>query len=301
MDFDLKPPAVEELAFADNVVDAMTENPVLGRKLASLARNLHQLRLDARDTQSILLPYYTDRGSGFYKAGTASFLADSRKALEDEETPAGALLVAARNVLGPGIGAWEPDTLHVELDSREKLNVPLVNYDKLLAGLTLLETPMFYFEANTFKNTGCAFNDVHFDPEVVEELSPAQLCWAVYEAELILQEHMLYEPDFDHEPITYTALSLHRSGFVLAPTILNFAQEALDKLNQSKGLKEKVQEEWAKISKSPIPSRTFAETAVDAQLARLTACQLYLEERADKYQAALNNLTHAAPISSSGD
>lgn len=287
-----KPPSVSELKFSEETEEALRKEPYLARKLATVARELHQLRLDSRTQQVELLPYYADREVG-YKLGTASWLEASKKALVNEATPAGVLLVAAKNVLGPGVLTYEPDTIRTELEDREKLTVPAVNYDKLLAAITIRDVPAFYFEVLTFQNTVLAFNHEYLDPEVVVECSPAQISWGVYEAELILQEDGQSIPSFDNEPTIYTATVLHRAGFVAAPTLLAFAQAELDKLNSKELNVKDVRAAWDKLNKSTLASHTFEETPLGIQLAKLAAVELYVRELAEEYDKAIRTLRDA--------
>ena len=296
MDISYRPPTLGELTFSPSTESALRSDPQLGRKLAGLARDLHTLRLDNREKQAAFLDYYAGNDRTHYKLGTSSWMAASRKLLEDSKTPAGVLLVAAKNVLGPAINTFEPDTIRMELE-HEGVNVPAVNFDKLLASITLLDTPMFYMEVLTFSNTVLAFNDEPLDTEILHEASPAQIAWGVYEAEIMLHEHMMFEPIFDEEPRLYTAASLHRAGMILAPPLLKYAQEALDKLNKDSELKpETVRSAWEALPKGEsLTNRTFSEDPVDIQLAKLASVQVYVSERAEAYREAMRALTNPTP------
>lgn len=286
MTFKFEPPSISELSFTDTTNAALKEDFGLGRKLAFLARDLHQARLDSRDLLSAIVETAED-GLVNYKVGAVDFISKSKKLLEDSKCPAGVLLVAAKNVLGPGFETYEPDTIRVELTDNEHINVPPENYDKLFAAITLQEAPIFLYEVNTFANTICAFNDVVSDPEVVFEASPAQLCWGVYEAELVLQERNDTEVQFDNEPITYCAAVLNRNGFLLAPKILSFCQDQLDVFNKDSSSKvtlDEVQNAWSALDKSNLTSHTFTEGPLAIQLAKLSTCQIYLDDRATEYQ-----------------
>lgn len=291
--FSAKPLSLSDLNFSPSTETALRKDPFLGRKLAGVARDLHQLRIDSRTQQAGLLDYYTDKTAG-YKAGTAHWMAPAKAALESENTPAGVLLIAARNILGPGMAAWEPDTIRIELEENEGLKIPAVNFDKLLAATTLTEVPAFYMEVLTFQNTVLAFNHQPVDAEVVQEASPEQIAWAVFEAELIRHENQLFEPEFDYEPCIYTAQVLHRAGMVLAPALLSFAQDCLDGLNTKDhvGLGE-VRSAWEALPKESLASRTFTESPLDVQLAKLASVEVYVSENADGYTRAMGALSRA--------
>jgi hypothetical protein len=291
--FSFKPLTLADIQFTEATEDALRKEPYLGRKLASLARDLFEARVSARVQQGQLLDYYTDRAGG-YKEGTANALLPSKEALKNPETPAGVLLIAARNVCGPGMEVYEPDTFRLEFE-HEKIEVPPVNYDKLFAAITLKIAPLFYSEVLTFQNTVLAFNDILSDPEVVMEAAPAQIAWGVYEAELILQEEMEHSPDFDYEPVIYTATTLHRAGFIATPPLLDFAQSELTKMNHKTELTEaKVREAWGKLNKSTLASHAFPDDALGVQLAKIAATHVYVEDRANAYRESLQNVRAAS-------
>jgi hypothetical protein len=291
MDFTYKAPSIDELKFSSDTEAALKKDPKLGREMALIAKGLHGLRASTRAKQSKLLDYYTDRESG-YVEGTAAWMDKSRKALEDSSTPAGLVIIAARNILGPGFAAWEPDTVRATFE-QEKVELPAVNYEKLFAAATLLEVPAFYIEVLTFQNTVQAFNGHVPDVEVVHESTPGEIAWAVFEAEIILHEHMMYTPDFDQEPEVYTAAVLHRAGFVLAPPLLGFAQAHLTKLNSKVGpTVEEVRTAWEKLLKEPsLTARTYSEDPLDVQLAKLAAVHVYLADHAESYAKAMAGLS----------
>ena len=284
-------PFSHEIQFSENVLAACLHNKSLGLKLANCAAELHELRKACAKEQYDLLPYYETRDGG-YKVGAASWFTKSKKLLEDESTPAGVALLALKNVLGPGVLAWEPDSIWVELEDRENLEIGLPMRDRLMAAITLIEVPAFYWEVNTFMNTTVAFNDYRSNVDRLHEPAPGELAWAVYEAELILHEHGQWEPDFDYEPKIFTAECLHRAGMVLAPQMLSFCQDVLDERNNdgTKTSKEQVTKAWDKQSKGKLTEVKFTETPLSVQLAKLAAVEVYVNERTDKYFAAFQAL-----------
>lgn len=227
-------------------------------------------------------------------AGERTLFTQAETLLRDEHTTATGCFRAAQVLCGDHFRAWEPESLWLTLE-RRGIDVPLLNRDKLLAATTLTIVPAFWWEVNAFENTAIAFNDGISDARILQEATPAQLSWAVYEAELLYgqQDDLADPPSFDREPVLYTAIVLHRSGFVVAPALLQFAQQELDRLNQDGATisKEEVDAAWSKLRTQDLRKRTFGESALDAQLSRLTAIQLYISDRAAKYKEDLTALT----------
>jgi hypothetical protein len=199
--------------------------------------------------------------------------------LADAATSASGCLRAAELLCGDGFRAWEPETLWLTLD-RQGIDMPAVNRDKLLAAITLGIVPAFWWEVNAFENTVLAFNGVVATPAALQEATPAQLAWGVYEAELIFAEDSDEKPEFDREPVIYAATALHRAGYVRAPDLLQFAQRELTQLNRDgSGLTaEEVGRAWQELKKKPLEERSLGESPLDVQLGRLASVELHVEE-----------------------
>lgn len=217
-----------------------------------------------------------------------------RQVLEDDESTATGCFLAVREACGPTCRAWEPESLWLNFEKRN-VNIPPLNRDKILAAHTLTMVPAFWWEVNCFQNTVLAFNNILSNPEALQEATPGQLAWGVFEAEMIFGYADFPEsPEFDREPALYTGACLHRAGYVLAPDLLAFAQDALDHFNKDKTSleKSKVQDAWKKLQRTNLKDRKWKDDSpLDMQLARLASVNLYIEERAKRYQDDLTRLT----------
>lgn len=218
-------------------------------------------------------------------------MATPREILSKEDATATAIYEAAKRLLGPSFIAWEPESIWLEIDDHG-VNMDEVNRDKLMAATTLIQTGGFYWDASMFENTALAFNDLPVVPDAIQEATPAQLSWAVLEAKLLLHREMQEAGEFDHEPARYAAVSMYRTGFILAPELLEFAQDELDKLNQGNTeLKEQIRKRWASLDKSKLSELDLAETPIDVQIGYLAAVQLYVEKMARQLKAGLASLS----------
>jgi len=196
---------------------------------------------------------------------------------------------AAQTLLGQQFIAWEPESIWMELDDNG-VDLSEKNRDKVMAVSSLLQYPAFYWDVNIFEDTAMAFNNEHVIPMVLQEASPAQLSWAVYEAELLTQADG-NDPDFDYEPARYAAVCLYREGMLVAPELLEFAQDALDTLNRgNRDLVAKVRSRWEKVREVRLSTLELEETPIDVQIGRLAAIKLYVDERAEKLQTELKAL-----------
>jgi len=217
-------------------------------------------------------------------------MSSPREILTKEDATATAIFEAAKQLLGPSFLAWEPESIWLELDDN-KINMDTVNRDKLMAATTLIQTGGFYWDAAMFENTAMAFNDLPVMTDAIQEASPAQLSWAVFEAKLLLNRQLQEAGEFDHEPERYAAVSMHRTGYVLAPELLSFAQDELDKLNQGNiELKEQIRKRWEGLDKSKLKELKLAETPLDVQIGYLSAVHLYVERMARQLKNELSTL-----------
>lgn len=209
--------------------------------------------------------------------------------LGTDNTPATLVYHAVLKVLGPTAAAWEPESIWLGLkDNGIDLNQAMRN--KFMAASTLLQNPSFYEDMHIFEDTCLAFNESPVIVEVLQEASPAQLAWGVYEAEVFMRQHGL-DPDFDYEPEKYTAAALHNEGFIVAPELLVFAQDELDKLNRgNKELYSSVLDAWDRADKAQLSSLKLEENPTDVQVAKLAAVHLYVDGRANNYNMFLRKL-----------
>jgi|MudIll2142460700_1097286.scaffolds.fasta_scaffold00163_17 hypothetical protein len=213
--------------------------------------------------------------------------------LRDQHTTATGCYRAVGVVCGPSFRAWEPESIWLTLE-RKGIDVSVLNRDKIMAASTLTMIPAFWFEVNAFENTVMAFNNVLSDGEVLQEATPAQINWAVYEAEMLYgqADDVPEAPAFDREPMRYTAVVLHRAGFIVTPQLLSFAQKELDALsrNGAGANKAEVQDAWKRLQRVDLRKRPFSDSALDVQLGRLAAVQVYMLDRLVQYESDISRL-----------
>jgi len=213
--------------------------------------------------------------------------------LRDEHATATGCFHAVQTLCGDEFRNWEPESIWLTLD-RRGVEVSVLNRDKILAASTLTIIPAFWWEVNAYENTTLAFNNVVSNPDIVQEASPAQLSWAVYEAELLYsqQDDLTDPPEFDREPVQYTAIVLFRAGYLRAPDLLNFAQRELDRLNHNgaKVTVKQVDEAWKALQKKDLPDKSFSDSPLDIQLGHLASVELYLQEQLQRYRRDLDAL-----------
>lgn len=212
--------------------------------------------------------------------------------VNDREASATAIFVEVKKLLGPQFIAWEPETIYLDIHHKTGLDPDALTRDKLQACITLITTPYFFTDAAVFENITTAFNHYVSGPEILHEASPAQMAWAVTEAEFLLSLHDIPMAQFDFEPTGYAAVVLFREGYVVAPRQLQFAQSQLDKRlsPEAKQLQKEVLEAWEKLSRTSLASQSFDETPLGVALARLAVVEQYVQERTRQLRDELGQL-----------
>ena len=193
--------------------------------------------------------------------------------LKQPKTTASACLAAVSLLCGESWRVWEPETLWLECN-HHGVDIPVINRDKILAGRSLLTTGRFWYDMHAFERTAIAFSSDECADVGLEDAPIAYLNWAVFEATLLHKEYEGEVLEMDREPISYTAVQLFREGFVLAPEMLYWAQDELDKKYRGSHdqLKNKITTAWADAPKDPKDlDAAYPETAAGVQLARLAS------------------------------
>lgn len=197
------------------------------------------------------------------------------------------LFLVAHKHLGPEFVHFEPETLWTSFD------VETVNRDQLLAAMGLATHPSFFWDFRTFGNTALAFGDHAVVHDAVPRPEARDMAWALFEAELLnaLSDDPA-EPELDEEVLAYIATVLHEEGFVLAPDLLEGAQEALDRMTSPEGraLKDEVRRQWETLKNHNLERLPTPTSALDVQLTRLAEVRLYLVKRAQHVTSRLKSL-----------
>lgn len=200
-----------------------------------------------------------------------------------------AVCKAADMMLGDHLG-WEPESIWVDLD-RQGVTVPVEARDRLMAAIALRLVPAFYWDAMVTANTATTFDGRPAHVEILEEVSPGALAWAMVEAAWIRRRYDLQVLRPEHEPTAYVAVILDRAGFALAPEQLSFAQDALNARRPGSGLLDDVRQRWSSIDKTQLANLALQENPMDVQVARLAAIELHVRSRKTSAEAELARLT----------
>ena len=211
---------------------------------------------------------------------------------EPTDRCATALYLAIRTIFGVEVTAWEPETIWLTLERDHGIDLHELARNKIQAAISLIVNPAFYWDSYVFQRTGQALNGEPFDPESLQEVHPADQCWAAYEASVIrgLDLDVPFAPDYDEDVQSYTAVCLKRDGFVRAPDQLLYAQDALNDQypKDVREFAERIRKSWVQIKKENLRERKFPEDSLGVQLAYLAGCKLFVDEKAEALAKDIN-------------
>jgi len=202
-------------------------------------------------------------------------------ALRDPDTGTSACMHAVFHLFSNVWLNWEPETIWLELEHLGA-RVPVGNRQQIMAGRSLLTTGRFWYDATAFEVASIAFSNETPTYFGLEDAPIAFINWAVFEANLIHHDFLQSTIEFDREPIGYTAIQLYREGFVIAPPMLEMAQDELTRRlpKEAAKLANTVREAWAVAPRGQaLSDAAYPETPAGVQLARLAAVQVYFDTR----------------------
>ena len=211
------------------------------------------------------------------------------KSLVEDSNTSGIVLLRCLKKLVPDYVNYEPETIWLLLE-HQGTDVPVENRCKIMSAIALLLVPAFFWDAIAYEKTALALDGVQVNPDILEEASPAQLAWAVVEADWIRKDNKETAMEFNHEPRAYTGVVLHRAGFVLAPEQLSFAQTALNRERFHHHLLPEVTERWNHVDKAGLEKLVLQEAPIDVQIARLAAVELHVRTKRAQVERDVTSL-----------
>lgn len=206
--------------------------------------------------------------------------------LEGNDAAAMAVYKAVSMCLGASAFGWEPETIRMELDD-EGINILPENFDALMAVITLRTTTDFWWDANVFENVCVALNGYSPQEDVLHDVTPSQIAWAVKQAYDIADgvddfniPEELEKPDwFDYEPVLYTAISCREIGMVTVPDELAFARETLEeKVDADEDFVSEVKKAWSELDTSRLRQHPYGEDPIGVQLALMAAIRVHVQD-----------------------
>lgn len=209
--------------------------------------------------------------------------------LKDPTVEPSDALRALLELLGPQCAAYEPETIWFELARRGILDPGNHAGDalkaKLMGALTVVSSNAWTTDHDAFFAFALACDGVPASAEALHHPTVCQLAWAIHEIAAIRGMRVTDDEGFDPDTVDPAIAAVaYDEGFVVLPTELSFADDALARLYDAEGLALRVRTKWEALSKLT-PAQLRAELAgqpedvTEAQLRRLADVALYIQGR----------------------
>jgi len=205
------------------------------------------------------------------------------------------LLMSLRALYSEKALFWEPETIWMSLENDYGIDLSVEDRGKIMAAITLVRYPSFFWDNLVFQRTVKALCGIHIDPESLPECHPSEMAWAMYEAELLRgldPEKMEFQPQMDSDVKQYIAVCLLRAGMVYPPRGLELVSENLTAMlpEENRGKAQEVKDSWTHLDKKNLPHRRYGEDFLDVQLAQLASCHLSVSEKAQRMAEEIGRL-----------
>lgn len=211
--------------------------------------------------------------------------------------PVSVILTALNALFDDEFYGWEPESIMWELMDRG-VQITQELFDRLNCAMCLAMQPAFLNDWHVFENCVLAMNGVSVHAFHIQKPDVAHICAAISEASMIFdKENKKLEGEnaegFFHPDIEmYVARVLQHDHYMLAPELVSFAQDELDKLNKNTHINDRLRAAWTVYQKELADGnpRVLEENIIDVQLHKLAGCHLYVQEHLKEIDLLLEEL-----------
>ena len=162
------------------------------------------------------------------RAKTASLApqAVARALLLHEDSYACVLLCLAMDVFGMELLEWHPATIKMEMERQFAVEMPMGNFDRLMAAILLVTSNQFFKSIDKFIHCCHVLSGSDFDPNVFEPNTPEEVLWGITEAMIIYPaDDDKEDTEFSPEIRAYIAQILQQDGIAYPPDILRLGAD----------------------------------------------------------------------------
>lgn len=103
----------------------------------------------------------------------------AKRLLLDEKTPPSLLYDAVKKEIGTAWLKWEPEVIWDEIEEEIGKDIPRINKEKIMALKLCINTTVPWEDWHPFTICVLAFNNVPFDADLGQEVSPSHLAYGV--------------------------------------------------------------------------------------------------------------------------
>lgn len=172
--------------------------------------------------------------------------------------------------LGEDWRTWEPETLRAEISRIWGVQPIEEVFEKIMALQTFLTTDLFWDEVLPFENIVLAFNDMHVDPDLLQQALPQEIAFAV-----LMVGRISEKKSFVNDIAEYIRECHRREGVLVYHPALDFAQPEYEdafRMNIAKTVRNK-------LSDNEAPRRDIdEENPAEVQHLKTWGCYEYVRE-----------------------
>lgn len=118
---------------------------------------------------------------------------------------------------------WTPETIKQTIESDFGIELPIGNFDRLMAAITLLTTDLFFQDARKFVDLANVISFDLFSPDQFDPADVEECAWAITEALLLVPPDEERDDIFCDDIRRYLGVLLEHEGYVDPPDILKIA------------------------------------------------------------------------------
>ncbi len=149
--------------------------------------------------------------------------------LNDENTSGSLLFLLIFNKLATTeaeqqeIIHWDPETFQKEIKDVFQMDMPLSNFNKMMAARELVASNSFWYDLPDFILLANALSNGVFEPRVFDAANMEEIAWAVLEAALMWPPDKTSREEFADEIVAYISEVAAAEGLSKIPAVLKFA------------------------------------------------------------------------------
>jgi len=140
--------------------------------------------------------------------------------LLDRKTPATALVIIVADRLGFDAFQWDPETIMMEVAEAFGAELPPANFNKLMAGIELVNSDTFYRNLDDFIRLCNALYNGTVTAETFDPADAGEIAWGITEALMLWPPDPDDENPFDDKILGYIGKTVADEGIMSPPDVL---------------------------------------------------------------------------------
>ncbi len=146
----------------------------------------------------------------------------------DPESFSTTMILVLVDVYGTEVFTWAPETIKMEIEDDFSIKMPVINFDRLMAGVALVTSDRFYKSLPDFIDLCNILSGAAAHPGIFDIADAGECAWGITEALLLSPPDTKDQNPFTKEICAYVGKMLDMEGIIEAPDILRIAVREKD-------------------------------------------------------------------------